>query len=78
MQCERAVSIRLTKREGGRRVTSALSESSMGRRPGRRERASEPARSFAGYVDHSEVEVGEINEPMCLATVKRLGLMEIG
>ena len=48
MRWERAVSMRLTKREGGRRVTSVLSESSAGRRSGRRERASGPARSFPG------------------------------
>ena len=45
---ERAVSIKLTKRDGGRRVTLVLSESSAGRRSGRRERASGPARSFPG------------------------------
>ena len=37
MRWERVVSIRLTKRDGGRRVTSVLSESSAGRRSGRRE-----------------------------------------
>ena len=40
--------MRLTKREGGRRVTSVLSESSAGRRSGRWDRASGPARSFLG------------------------------
>ena len=42
------MSIKLTNREGGRRVTPVLSESSMGSRSGRRERALGPARSFLG------------------------------
>ena len=29
-------------------------------------------------MDHLEVEVGKVNEPACLAAVKRLGLAEIG
>ena len=48
IRCERAVSIRLTKRDGGRRVMLVLSESFAGRRSGQRERALGPARSFPG------------------------------
>ena len=67
MHCERAVSMMLTKREGGSKVTPSLSASSGGRRSGRRERASGPANSFpgtwiilrsksaTGFDDHSEV-----------------------
>ena len=40
--------MRLTKSDGGRRVTSVLSESSAGRRSCRRERASGLARSLLG------------------------------
>ena len=29
-------------------------------------------------MDHFEVKVGEVNEPSCLAVVKRLGLLEVG
>ena len=29
-------------------------------------------------MDHFEVEVSEVNEPACLAAVKRLGLTEVG
>ena len=33
---------------------------------------------FSGDMDHFEVEVGEVNEPACLAAVECLGLAEIG
>ena len=33
---------------------------------------------LAGYVDHFEVEVSEVNKPTRLVAVKRLGLTEIG
>ena len=29
-------------------------------------------------MDHFEVKVGEVNEPLCLAAVKHLGLLEVG
>src|SRR6266576_2841094 len=45
---ERATSMTLTKREGGRRVTPSFSSSCDGKRSGRRERASGPERSFPG------------------------------
>jgi len=48
MRSERAVSMMRTKREGGSRVTPSLSRSDEGRRSGRRESASGPARSFLG------------------------------
>ena len=44
MQWERDVSMRLMKREGGRRVTSLFSGIVGGSRSGQRERASGPAR----------------------------------
>ena len=37
-------------------------------------RASE---KLAGYVDHFEVKVSEVNKPTCLAVVRRLELTEI-
>ena len=33
---------------------------------------------FSGDMDHFQVEVGEVDEPACLAAVKHLGLVEIG
>ena len=45
---ERAVLMMQTNREGGRRVTPSLSRSEEGRRSGRRESASGPARSLPG------------------------------
>ena len=38
-------------------------------------RASE---KFAGYMDHFQVEVSEVDEPTCLAAVECLGLTEVG
>ena len=35
-------------------------------------------KEFSRYMDHFEVEVGEVNEPTCLVVVERLGLSEIG
>jgi hypothetical protein len=40
----------LTNNEGGRRVTPSLSRLEVGRRSGRRERASGPAKSLPGTV----------------------------
>ena len=45
---DKAVSIRLTKREGGSKVTPVLSSLSVGRRSGRRERVSGLASSLPG------------------------------
>ena len=36
------------------------------------------SKKFTGDMDHFEVEVGEVNEPACLAAVECLGLAEIG
>ena len=44
MRCKREVSMRLTKRDGGRRVTPLFSGVVKGSRSGCRERASGPAR----------------------------------
>ena len=44
MRWEREVSMRLTKRDGGRRVTPSLSGVVEGSRSGRQERASGPVR----------------------------------
>ena len=74
---KRAVSMKLTKREGGRRVTLVLSASSAGRRSGQQESV-RTGEEFSGYMDHFEVKVGKVNEPACLAAVKRLGLMKVG
>jgi len=48
MRSERAVSMMRTKRDGGSKVTPSLSRSEGGRRSGRQESASGPARSFPG------------------------------
>ena len=48
MRWDRAVSMTLTKSDGGRRVIPSLSLSERGRRLARWERASGPARSFPG------------------------------
>ena len=48
MRCDKVTSMMLIKRDGGRRVTLLLSSSVWGRRSGRRERVSGPARSFPG------------------------------
>ena len=45
---DRAVSMRLIKREGGSRVMPSLSMEDGGRRSGRQERASGPASNFPG------------------------------
>ena len=29
-------------------------------------------------MDHFEIEVGEVNEPVCLSAIERLGLAEVG
>jgi len=44
----RAVSIIWTKRDGGSKVTPSLSRSEVGRRSGRRDKASGPVSSFLG------------------------------
>ena len=36
-----------------------------------------PSEEFARNVDHFQVEVGEVNQPLCLSAVERLGLAEI-
>ena len=37
-----------------------------------------PGEEFSGYVDHFEVEVCEVDKPMRLSAIERLGLSEIG
>ena len=53
------MSIRLTKRDGGRRVTSVLSESFAGRRSGLGEGIG-AGKKLSGDMDHPEVKVSEV------------------